>query len=718
VFAFVLAVAAVYAGVEVPAPPPPRNVVETHWGVSVDDPYRFLEETGNPEIQKLMRAQADAAQAILDRIPQRDKLLARIKEIEADSPAQIGVVRRDGKGRLFYLRREAKDNQFKLYRRDTPGGADVLMVDPEALGKSTGKPHAIDEFSPSLDGRYLAYSISGAGSEIGTLHVIDTTTLKEAIPSVDRIRGGSPSWLEDGTGFFYDRLAENWESRPRAERYLDNITYLRRIAEPAKDLPVFGPGLHPEVSIERSAGAFVSKVPGQPLAAAFVYHGVDPNRSLYVAGIDGVLQGTPKWRKVFDQADLVETAGTGGGWLYLKTARGAPRYKVTRLAFPALDRAKEETVIPAGQYVVTDLNGAKEGLYVTRREGVATQLYRIAHDGKAPPQGITLPVEGTIALTAVDPRIEGAIITLGGWTRAPRQYALGANAPSPVELKLAPPGRFDAPAGVTAREVRVKSHDGVEVPLSIIARSDIKLDGENPTMLYGYGAYGYVDEPSWTPRTLAWIERGGVLAIAHVRGGGIFGDEWRRAGWKATKPNTWKDGIAAGEWLIANGYTSRGRLSIYGGSAGGIFVGRAITERPDLFASAVIGVGNTDSVRSETRANGAGNIPEYGTVKREDEFRALLAMSPYANVKAQSPYPAVLFEHGVNDSRVDVWMTLKMGSRVAAATTSGKPVLMRLEYDSGHGVGSTRDQAQRRVADRWAFFLWQAGFPEFQPTQP
>ena len=714
-FAFVLAVAAVYAGVEVPAPPSSRNVVETHWGVSVDDPYRFLEDTANPDIQKLMRAQADAAQAILDRIPARDKVLARIKEIESESPAQIGDISRDSKGRLFYQRRDAKDNQFKLYRRDTPDGPDVLLVDPETLMKATGKPHAIDDFAPSLDGRYLAYSISAAGSEIGTLHVIDTATLEEVIPAVDRIRGGGPAWLEDGSGFFYTRLAQDYEKRPRAERYLDNITYLRRIADPDNDRAVFGPGLHPEVAIERSAGAYVAKVPGQPLASAFVFHGVDPNRSLYVADLEGVLNGAPKWRKVFDQSDLVETAGTGGGFLYIKTARGAPRYKITRLAFPALDRAKEETIVPAGQYVVTDLSGAKEGLYFTRREGVVKRLYRLAHGGVPAPQPVALPVEGTIALTSVDPRLEGAILTLGGWTRAPREYVLGPAAKSPVELKLAPPGKFDAPPGIAAREVRVKSHDGVEVPLSIISRSDIKLDGRNPVMLYGYGAYGAVEEPQWSPRTLAWLELGGVLAVAHVRGGGIYGDEWRRAGWKSTKPNTWKDGIAAGEWLIANGYTSRQRLSIYGGSAGGIFVGRAITERPDLFASASIMVGNTDSVRSETRANGVGNIPEYGTVKKEDEFKALLAMSPYANIKPQSAYPAVMLEHGVNDSRVDVWMTLKTGSRLAAATSSGKPVLMRLEFDAGHGIGSTRDQAQRRTADRWAFFLWQAGVPEFQP---
>ena len=254
------------------------------------------------------------------------------------------------------------------------------------------------------------------------------------------------------------------------------------------------------------------------------------------------------------------------------------------------------------------------------------------------------------------PHANGAVLMLGGWTRATRHYLLDESGRA-RDLELSPVGPFDAPAGIVAREARVKSHDGVEVPVSILTGRDTKLDGRNPLMLYGYGAYGNVEEPALSPRLLAWLERGGVYAIAHVRGGGVFGDAWRRAGWKTTKPNTWKDGIAVAEWLIANGYTSKDRLSVYGGSAGGIFVGRAITERPDLFRSAVIAVGNVDSIRSETRANGVANIPEYGTVKKEDEFRALLAMSPYANVKAGTSYPAVLFEHGVNDSprrRVDV----------------------------------------------------------------
>jgi prolyl oligopeptidase len=307
------------------------------------------------------------------------------------------------------------------------------------------------------------------------------------------------------------------------------------------------------------------------------------------------------------------------------------------------------------------------------------------------------------------------VLVLGGWTRAARHYLLDENGRA-RDLDLSPIGPIDAPAGIVAREARVKSHDSVEVPVSILIGRDTKLDGRNPLMLYGYGAYGNVEEPALSPRILAWLERGGVFAIAHVRGGGVFGDAWRRAGWKTTKPNTWKDGIAVAEWLIANGYTSKDRMSVYGGSAGGIFVGRAITERPDLFRSAVIAVGNVDSIRSETRANGAANIPEYGTVKKEDEFRALLAMSPYANVKPGTPYPAVLFEHGVNDIRVDVWMALKLASRIASATTSDVPVLLRLDYEGGHGAGATRVQAQRQIADRWSFMLWQAGVPAFQPT--
>ena len=201
------------------------------------------------------------------------------------------------------------------------------------------------------------------------------------------------------------------------------------------------------------------------------------------------------------------------------------------------------------------------------------------------------------------------------------------------------------------------SHDGTQVPLSIVMKKGTRLDGSNPTILYGYGAYGSTDDPFFSPRVYAWIERGGIWATAHVRGGGEYGKAWHEAGRKATKPNTWKDAIALGEWLVANRYTSPAKLAIYGGSAGGIYVGRAITERPDLFAAAVPAVGVMDAVRMESSANGVANVPEFGTVKKEDEFKALLAMSSYHHVKDGTRYPAVLAIHGVNDIRVDVWQS-------------------------------------------------------------
>ncbi|MGB2816423.1 MAG: prolyl oligopeptidase family serine peptidase [Burkholderiaceae bacterium] len=708
-----IANAATFAGVDVPPPLPPQPVVDVHWGVSVEDPYRFLEDTSNPQVQAWMRQQSDATAAILARLPGRDRLRARLAEIDADIPAVIGRLHRDAQGRLTYLKRAAGENQLKLYRRDSIDAPERLLVDPEAIARTTGKAHAIGSFEPSPDGALIAYSLSASGTEIGTLHVIDAATGKEVMPPIDRIRGGGADWLPDSTGFFYGRLAEDWQTRPRAERFMDHRTYVRRLADPAADRVVFGPGVHPGVPLDRSDGASLAPVRGQDIVFAVVQHGVQREQSLYRASLKDVLAGNPRWAKLYDAGARVHSVGFTERWLYLQSAADAPRFRLLRLPIDG-ELASAQTVVAQSDRVLTGFRVARDGVYITRRDGVVDGLERLSHATSPQLAVVKLPVEGTVRLAHAEEDQDGVIVALGGWTRIARHYAVDAVAVRP--LGLVPPGRFDAPEGIEAREVKVASHDGVEVPASILMARGTRLDGRNPLILYGYGAYGMVEQPSFSPTMLAWLERGGVFVIAHVRGGGVYGDAWHRAGWKTTKPNTWKDGIAIAEWLVRNGYTSRERMSVAGGSAGGIFVGRAITERPDLFGAAVVSVGNVDQIRSETRANGAGNIPEYGTVRKEDEFRALLAMSPYANVRPGTPYPAVLLEHGVNDSRVDVWMSLKFASRLSAATTSGNPVLLRLDYDSGHGVGRTREQGQAQTADRWSFLLWRAGHPDFQPA--
>jgi prolyl oligopeptidase len=706
--------AAKFGGVEVPAPLPAKPVVETHWGTPVEDPYRYFEDTKDAGIQAWMKAQASATEAILAKLPGREGLLARIREIESQASGSASSAMRTAGGRYFYQRRDPKDNQFRLVWRERVDGPDRLILDPEALSRKTGQPHAIMDFAPSPDGRRIAYAVQAGGGEIGTLHVVDLASGKEVIPPIDRIRYASVAWLDDCSGFFYSRLREGYEKLPAERRFNDHARHFVSLAAPAADRNVFSPSLNADLDLPVYAQGHVFQIPGTKLAGALVFLGVERYVLFYVGDLEAAKRGTAKWRQVVAKDDQVSAVWYAGGWLYLRTSKGAPRFRVLRVPLDAPDLAKAETVVPASESVVTAIRAAKDALYVVRRDGVTQSLWRRPHAPKAVLERVALPFEGSVWITDGWADRDGVVLTLGGWTRAAKPYAYDAKS-GLRPLPFVTAGAFDAPEDIVAREVRVVSHDGVEVPMSILSQRGVKLDGTNPTILYGYGAYGFTDNPSFTPRTHAWLARGGVYAIAHVRGGGAYGEEWHHAGRKSTKPNTWKDAIACAEWLVANGYTAKSRMGITGGSAGGIFVGRAITERPDLFAAAVPAVGVLDGPRSETSANGVANIPEFGTIKDEGEFRALMAMSTLHAVKDGTAYPGILFVHGVNDIRVDVWQTLKAGARFAAATSSGRPVLMRLEYDSGHGQGSTRDQSQRRVADIWSFMLWQFGDPAFQP---
>jgi prolyl oligopeptidase len=702
-----------FAGVTVPPPPPPQAVADTHWGVTVEDPYRFLEDTADAKVQQWMRGQAEATAAILERLPGRAALLARIEQIDAAAGGAVTRIVRTASDRWFFLRRLPQDNQFKLVWRDGADGADTVLVDPEALSRAAGRSLAIMDYAPSPDGKKLAYSLQVGGSEIGTMHVIEVESGRELAAPIDRIRYASPSWLEDGSGLFYSRLRAGYEKLPPTERFADRTRHVLLLADGA-DRRVFSPTLNADLGLPGYANGHVVQVPGRPLAAAIVTLGVERFRLLYLADLADAVQGKARWRKVVDTRDAVTDLAIVGDWLYLKTAAGAPRFKVIRVPLAAPDLARAQTVLPAGPEVIVDIAGARDALYVTRRRGAVLELLRLRGGDTVEVEPVPLPFEGAVAISHTDARLDGAVLSLGGWTRVAKPYLLAASG-APRRLALAPDGAFDAPPDIEAREVLVRSHDGVLVPLSILSRKGIRRDGRNPTIVYGYGAYGQTEDPFFGPRLYAWLERGGIFAVAHVRGGGVYGEEWRLAGHKATKPNTWKDAIAAAEWLIAEGYTARDRIGVYGGSAGGILVGRAITERPDLFAAAVSSVGVHDTIRSETRPNGVANVPEYGTVSKEDEFHALRAMSSYANVRDGVAYPAVLLTHGVNDIRVDVWQSTKFAARLAAASSGARPVLLRLDYDAGHGAGGTRRQLQLRQADIWAFFLWQFGVPEFQP---
>jgi len=705
------------------APPafPVQDVPETFFGTTVPDPYRALENKTAPDVVAWMKAQSEHTRKTLDAIPGRNGMVDALMKYESAVSARVFGVQRETGDLWFYERRGATENQFKLYMRRGLAGAERPLVDPEAIEKQTGKPHAINYFTPSRGGRLVAYGLSAQGSEEAALHVLDTRTGKLLSGPVSRANYGGVSWDLTGQRLVFNRLQEMKPGMPEIEKFQRSQVVLWNPSQPIeKSVPVFGIGT-PGVQITPAEAPIVSFTPDGRWALGLVINGTQREVGLYLAPARTVLAGKPAWKRVFGAEAKVVGMAYQRNALYLRSHQDASRFKVLRLDLNQPDMAKASVVVPAGDKVVTGLATAADGLYVEMREGNIKRLYRMGWQRGAALAEIKLPVEGSFSLaedesgtSAGDPRLPGVVLDLQGWTRARQIYVVDAKG-AVRNTGLQPQGPYDAPADVVTTEVQVKSHDGALVPMSIVHRKGIALDGSHPTLLYGYASYGITEEPFFSIGRLAFIDAGGIVAVANPRGSSVYGEDWYRAGWQATKPNTWKDFIACAEWLVAQRYTQPARLGILGGSAGGILVGRAMTERPDLFAAVVSSVGALDMVRAEMTPNGVPNIPEFGSRTTEAGFRSLLAMSAYHQIKDGVKYPAVLLTHGVNDPRVEVWMSTKAGARLQAASASGKPVLMRLDWDAGHGIGNTKRQQFEERADIYAFLLWQMGVPGFQP---
>jgi prolyl oligopeptidase len=678
---------------DLPALAPATPVTETIFGEKVTDPYRYMEDLSSPQVQQWARAQAAYARAVLDAIPGRVPLLARIAELEASVQARVRNVKRMPNGDYFFEKRGADDNQFKLYVRHGLHGREQLLVDPEALTKQTGTPHAINFYRPFDSGRYVAYGMSQGGSEEASIHVIETATLKQVINPIDRAHYSDAAWMPDDSGFFFFRQRQLPAGTPDTEKYRGQTAYFHRLKGGAADQPLIVAGTADRIAIAAEEFPIIQPVQATPYVVAIPANGVQSELDLYVAPRAEVLSPKVRWRKLFGRESDITGFAIHGDDLYLLSHHDAPRFKVLKTSVTHPNIANAQVVIAPGREVVTAIAAAKDALYVQARDGTAGKLYRVAYTKGAATDLLTLPQQGAVDIAASDARLPGVLVSIGSWMRDVGYYAPGPDGRF-VDTGLQPVGPNGAPGSLESKEVMVKSHDGVEVPLSIVYTKGTRLDGTNPTELYGYGAYGITNDPVYVPGFLAWYERGGIRATCHVRGGGAYGEEWHLAGKQATKSNTWKDFIACGEYLVREGYTSPARLAIHGGSAGGILIGRAMTERPDLWAVAVPEVGVLNALRAEFSANGVPNIPEFGSIRDEKQFRALLEMDALQHVTDGTKYPATLLIHGINDPRVPPWQSMKMAARLQAANASGKPVLLRIDYSGGHGIGNTKTQRQ------------------------
>lgn len=692
---------------------PVRPVVDRHFGVTVTDSYRYMEDTSSPEVQAWMKAHSDHAHRVLQALPERAAFRARLEALERSGSDNIARLQRRNDGSLFFLKRGALDNQFKLIVKAAGGQPERVLADPMKMplpGGKPGQPQAINGFVASPGSVHVGVLVSAAGSEDTHLFVLDVATGKTVLGPLPR--ASLPNWQDDSQ-FSMIRLHSPGPGRTELDKYRDSelaLITLPREGMAARDETLAGrawPGLEPG----RDTDLLVRRIPGSAHALVVMANGVANEYGLMVGPWSQVRDPNARWSRVVGFDDGVVDYSVRGSTLYAVSHKGAPRQQV--LAYDLEQPSRPPRVLlPESNRVVQRVVAARDALWVLARDGNVHVLLRQAYAEGARFEVQPLPLQGQIFMDfgwgsdGFSAGQDGLVIGLQSWTQGLRYLQVQAGA-APRELGLPVLAAEDAPPDLTTTEVMVRSHDGAQVPMSIVHRSDIVRDGRNPLWLTAYASYGFTLDPSFRRDRLAWLEKGGVLAFANPRGSGVFGKGWYEAGKGIRKRNTWLDVIACAEYLVAEGWTRPQQLGFSGRSAGGLLAGRVMTERPDLFGAVVPAVGVHDGLRFEFEPNGPSNIPEFGSVTTEEGFQGLKAMSPYANVRDGTRYPPVLLPHGVNDPRVSVWQSLKFAARLMAARQGDSPVLLRLDYASGHGIGNTREQQLEETADTFAF-LWEA----------
>jgi prolyl oligopeptidase len=709
------------------AAPPPiapvRPVTDDYFGTKVVDNYRYFEDLKNPEVQAWMKAQADFTRATLDALPGYQALLKRTAELYESQPAEVSDVQIVG-GHYYSLRRPQGTQSPKLYMRDAIKGADRLLIDPEKLPGNDKSHFSIHSYRPSPDGHYIAYNVAAGGSEESTLHIFDVRAGKDLPQTLDRVGGDAP-WWRDGTSFFYERRQKLAPGAPPSEKFKNEYVSLHVIGHPfAADPAIIGNGVSTAFKLDPVEYPEIVTAPNSHDAIAFISPGTDPRLRIYAAPLAEIKNARTKWRAIaasYDDQYICSddpdnpSIALAGDKLYWLSRKNGPQGEILKLDLTNPD-SKPEVVIAQGELPISAVYAGHNAIYWRASDAGVNSVHRLQLAKEAKPEDLQLPYSANIADVSLDRSGDGVVLSASSWLRSPTYFGVDPHDMTVSDIGLQPAGPNDHPEDLTVEDVKVSSWDGTQVPLSIVHKKDFKPNGSALCMLTGYGAYGNSFSPFYFPPMRVVYDRDGVIAFAHVRGGGEYGEAWHQAGFQATKPNTWKDYIACAEYLIDHKYTNPQRMFGFAQSAGGILIGRAIEERPDLFAVAAIRVPMSDALRFELTANGPDNTPEFGSVKTEPGFKALYAMSPYHHIEDGAKYPAMIIYTGANDQRVVAWQPAKLAARFQAATTSAKPVLLRVDYDAGHtGFDATRQQEESNTADMIAFALWQTGDPDFQP---
>ena len=683
---------------------PKKPVVDTYHGIEVVDDYRWLEDAGDPAVKQFVAEQNQRSRAYLDRQPMRNAMLARLKELHLRSASYYGLVQRGN--HLFAMKDQPPKNHplLVVMNQEADPNSEQILLDPDEFD-AKGQT-AIDWYVPSLDGKWVAVSLSEKGSEDGSLHIFATATGKKLDDVVPRVQfptgGGDAVWNSEGTGLWYTRYPQGDERPPEDRNFYQQVYFHRLGTAATQDTYVIGKKFPriAEITLQISEdGKYLLASVANGDGGEFAHYLMDPKG---------------KWTQLTQFSDKVITAVLGqDGKLYLLSRQDAPHGKILALPMAAPTLGKAKVIVPAGNPIIHYLQVTKERLFVVDLVGGPQQV-RI-FDLAGNPKG-TIPLKPISSVSGLVPLKDGSILYNNvSYLDPPAWFRFNPRSgeSTATELNVKSPADFSDTEVV--REMAV-SKDGTKVPLNIIRRKGIKLNGQNPTLLYGYGGYSVNMTPGFSDQLRLWIEQGGVYAVANLRGGGEFGEEWHLAGNLLNKQNVFDDFIACGRYLIEQKYTSPQKLAIRGGSNGGLLMGAALTQHPELFRAVVSQVGIYDMLRVELSPNGAFNITEFGTVKDSEQFRALFAYSPYHRVHDGTAYPAILMTTGDNDGRVDPMQSRKMIARLQAATGSELPVLLITSASAGHGMGTSLEERLAQSADVYAFLFDQLGM-KYQTEQ-
>lgn len=696
------------------APPPATptdNASDTYWGVKVADPYRWLENWSDPKVQAWSDAQNARTRGYLDALPGRDAIKAKLKGMmTGTSPSFYGLEARGNVVFGYYSDPKKQQPALVTLNASADPASRKTVLDPNVLD-AKGLTE-IDWFVPSADGTKVAVSLSRNGSEDGTLHIYDVASGKEIEPPIARVQyptaGGSLAWTQDGKGFWYTRYPG--ADAPADQQHFNMQVYFHKLGTNAKADPLV---LGTKDGLERVSEVFLDNRYDQKTVMAMIQRG-DGNIWAYY-----VLQEGAAPVQVGTHADDVVFATVGpDGAIYGISRKNSSNGFVVKLKPPFAREglAHAPTIVPQSDVAILsggaenhaiDLNFSKTRLFVRDIVGGPNQIRVFDLDGK--PQG-KLPLPDIAANDEIEPLANGDVLFNVSTYLRPTYYAAWnpqTGATRETALKTTSVVSF---ADADVSRVFATSKDGTKIPVNVIMKKGTKLDGANPALLYGYGGFEISEVPHFLgPFVRSWLDKGGIYALANLRGGAEYGERWHQEGELLHKQNVFDDFAAAGEYLVDRHYTSHDKLALMGESNGGLLMGAVLTQHPSLGRAVVSRVGIYDMIRLELDPNGAFNATEYGSTKDEAQFEALYAYSPYHHVTKGTAYPAVLMQAGATDGRVNPMNSRKFAAALQAASTSGRPILLYTNKTSGHGIGSSLDERIAEWTDELVFLFDQLG---------